>query len=870
MSMIDMKRLSRESVKSSHSIRSHHLGKLVPLNYRLGGSMALKPRFYSPRSIGQRFAMTIGAGAGLILVVLAVANFLNGRELLLQQTSSEALKEVHDEMRSMDELVDRIAMLPYVIGATQTAGGAMNGVTLPWLASLLEYCPIQAVYGLYMVLDGKNWADPASDIWVDRKTWPNGARLKYDFHDPSRDWYHGAKVSGRIHVTQPYFDEGGSEIDMISITKPVYSRQGAFIGVAGVDVALDEMRKIVRKLHIRDFGTDLAAEAGTVNAVSTGPKHAPKELRESAYLISSTGALIVGPEESQDMPSPPSEAPNPGSPDAALEKLIGQGLGTSIPGIKQILASSSGWMRLKDGSGKVIYWAEGKNTGWKLVMEVPYEFIVAPAHTLATQSAAIGGVLLLAVVFYTARRVSGPISELQSVATDLQRGTYEDGTGVLDRIGKRHDELGRFASSFSTMAREIRLREERLSDWNANLERTVRERTADLAQAKEEVEKANRTMAAELAEAATYSRAVLPERLHGPVTTDWVFVTSSQLGGDSFGYHWLDDDRLSLYLLDVCGHGVGAALLSISVVNVLRTTSLSGTDFYDPSSVLARLNEAFPMEKHNDMFFTGWYGVYSRSRRELRYACGGHPPAVLIHAEGDRVHLSAKGAVIGAFPGASYENATVTVPGGSRLYLFSDGTYEIDRPGAPMMTHDEFSAMLAGQQEYGNLSPLVDEIRRAQQSDSFADDFSLVEFYFSDGEVHGGSLKLRADPSELDRLRDFLQAYCVREMLPDSLLFDLEVILEELVSNVIKYGGVQPGSECCSLQLAREGSLLTIRFSDSGIPFNPLARDEVDTDKPIEEREIGGLGVHFIKKLTDSQNYERREGRNNLTLMKSV
>ncbi|MFZ4717465.1 MAG: cache domain-containing protein, partial [Chthoniobacterales bacterium] len=178
-----------------------------------------------------------------------------------------------------------------------------------WLASLLEYCPIQAVYGLYMVLDGKNWGDPASDIWVDRKTWPNGARLKYDFHDPAQDWYHGAKVSGRIHVTQPYFDAGGSEIDLISITKPVYSRQGTFIGVAGVDVALDEMRKIVRKLHIRDFGTDLAAETGTVNAVSAGPKHVPKELRESAYLISSTGSLIVSTEESQDMPPPHPKPP---------------------------------------------------------------------------------------------------------------------------------------------------------------------------------------------------------------------------------------------------------------------------------------------------------------------------------------------------------------------------------------------------------------------------------------------------------------------------------------------------------------------------------------------------------------------------------
>lgn len=81
-------------------------------------------------------------------------------------------------------------------------------------------------------------------------------------------------------------------------------------------------------------------------------------------------------------------------------------------------------------------------------------------------------------------------------------------------------------------------------------------------------------------------------------------ISSSQLGGDSFGYHWIDDDTFSLYLLDVCGHGVGAALLSISVMNVLRTSSLVDTNFRDPDNVLGNLNAAFPMEQHNDMYFT--------------------------------------------------------------------------------------------------------------------------------------------------------------------------------------------------------------------------------------------------------------------------
>jgi len=418
---------------------------------------------FSPRSIGQRFAIAIGTGAGLILIVLALANYHNGRELLLQQTSSEALKEVNDEMRAMDDLVERMAMLPYEIGATETSGSTSTKVTIPWLSSLLEKCPIHAVYGLYMVYDGKDWRDPTSDIWVDRKSWPKSAHLKYDFHDDDQDWYQGARKSGRLHVTQPYFDQGGSDIDMVSITQPIYSRAGKFLGVAGADVALDEMRKIVREMHIRNFGTDLNADEGIVSAKLRNVRARtgiPKDLKESAYLISQTGAIIVSPEASHDEAAPkPSDLQQ--NPEATLQNLLSQGLVTSLPGLEKILASDSGWLRLRDGSDKVIYWAKGQTTGWKLVLEVPYALIVAPARKLAEQSILIGSIgliLLLGVIFYTARRVSEPITRLQKVAADFEKGSYDQGKEALEHIGKRQDELGRFAQSFSTMAREIRLR----------------------------------------------------------------------------------------------------------------------------------------------------------------------------------------------------------------------------------------------------------------------------------------------------------------------------------------------------------------------------------------------------------------------------
>ena len=135
---------------------------------------------------------------------------------------------------------------------------------------------------------------------------------------------------------------------------------------------------------------------------------------------------------------------------------------------------------------------------------------------------------------------------------------------------------------------------------------------------------------------------LLPAPIQERVHARWRFIPSASLGGDAFGYHWLDDDHFVVYLLDVSGHGVGAALLGVSVLNVLRARSLPGTDFRDPGQVLAGLGGTFTMESHGGKFFTIWYGVYRPSTRELRWAGGGHPPALLFApaspvAEGARV-----------------------------------------------------------------------------------------------------------------------------------------------------------------------------------------------------------------------------------------
>jgi sigma-B regulation protein RsbU (phosphoserine phosphatase) len=243
-------------------------------------------------------------------------------------------------------------------------------------------------------------------------------------------------------------------------------------------------------------------------------------------------------------------------------------------------------------------------------------------------------------------------------------------------------------------------------------------------------------LAQELSEAATYVRSLLPEPLTGAVQTEWRFITSTSLGGDSFGYYWLDDDHLAMYLLDVCGHGVGAALLSISAMNVLRSQSLPGTDFRDPGAVLSGLNETFLMERQNDMYFTIWYGVFNKAKREIAFARGGHPPAILMHGDTPAtmttVELKAPGMVIGSMSGLTYRTVTQAVGENARMYLFSDGVYEISKPDGTMWDYAEFLTLLQrpGFDGYSELDSTLAAAREQQGREVFDDDFSMVKFVF--------------------------------------------------------------------------------------------------------------------------------------------
>lgn len=248
------------------------------------------------------------------------------------------------------------------------------------------------------------------------------------------------------------------------------------------------------------------------------------------------------------------------------------------------------------------------------------------------------------------------------------------------------------------------------------------------------LEASRQTLADDIASAARYVRSLLPEPLDdGPVQADWRFIPSAMLGGDAFGYHAIDEEHFAIYLLDVCGHGVGAALLSVSALNAIRSGALSQADFRDPGSVLSALNLAFPMERHNDMFFTTWYGVYHGPSRRLSWSGGGHPPAVLLDGADRRSFLlDSEGPLIGAIDSLEFSSRSRLVPAGSRLVLYSDGAYEIPLGDGSLWGIEGLVEAISGaaRSSAEPLESIVAAARRAAGQTDFADDFSVVDISF--------------------------------------------------------------------------------------------------------------------------------------------
>jgi phosphoserine phosphatase RsbU/P len=244
----------------------------------------------------------------------------------------------------------------------------------------------------------------------------------------------------------------------------------------------------------------------------------------------------------------------------------------------------------------------------------------------------------------------------------------------------------------------------------------------DLARRNEELLAANRHMKQNLDAAARVQRALLPAALpeRKEVAFAWSFKPCEELAGDIFGVVPLDDEHVAVYVLDVSGHGVAAALLSVSVRHFLTSIPAAGSVLWEsipgkpgsqparPAEVARQLNRRFPIEETSGQFFTILYGVLHLPSREFRFVSAGHPgPVHVPHGKPPEL-LRVSGFPIGITDEAIGEEHRLTLAPGDRLYLYSDGI-----PDAFNAAGEQFgSERLLDTLAQGRTAPLQESLTR--------------------------------------------------------------------------------------------------------------------------------------------------------------
>ena len=237
----------------------------------------------------------------------------------------------------------------------------------------------------------------------------------------------------------------------------------------------------------------------------------------------------------------------------------------------------------------------------------------------------------------------------------------------------------------------------------------------------------------DLETASNYVESLLPEEIYtSDLKVNWKIVPSAQLGGDIFGYHWIDNDHLAIYILDVTGHGVGAALHSISVLNTLRFQTLVNIDFRYPDQVLKGLNNAFQMTDHYAMFITMWYCVYCKSKQEIRCGGAGHPPLFIFKPDDKPSRITSHNIMIGAEVDHPFHYDTIRIIGNTILYLYTDGVFEVKLPDGNLLEIEDLEKFLSEnlKNSANELDILYDYFVDLNAGNILDDDYTILKIHF--------------------------------------------------------------------------------------------------------------------------------------------
>jgi len=353
-----------------------------------------------------------------------------------------------------------------------------------------------------------------------------------------------------------------------------------------------------------------------------------------------------------------------------------------------------------------------------------------------------------------------------------------------------------------------------------------------------------------------------------------------ELGGDFYDFFFVDADHLFFCVGDVSDKGVPAALFMAAARTLIRARS---ADDQSPASLVTYINSELARDNDSCMFVTLFAGRLDTRSGDLLYTNAGHDPPYVRGGDGSLQRLEERhGPLTGAAPGVVYGQTRRRLVPGATLVVFTDGVTEARDATANLFSEERTAQAL---RTGGAMSAAATVDRLVAAVDAFtgdaeqADDITILALQFRppphldarDGDRRfGETVVIHNRAAELDAIEAMLDRLAERGRLPSDTMSEIRIVCDEVLANIIGHGFPDGTEHDVTVSVEMEGRRLVLTVSDDGVPFDPRTFPTPDTSQPLEQRPVGGLGIHLVRHLVDEMTYERRGNRNVLTLVKAV
>ena len=343
------------------------------------------------------------------------------------------------------------------------------------------------------------------------------------------------------------------------------------------------------------------------------------------------------------------------------------------------------------------------------------------------------------------------------------------------------------------------------------------------------------------------------------------------VGGDFYDVLALDRGRVGMAIADVSGKGVPAGLFMMSSRTLLKGAAIGSGD---PGKVLTTVNSVLSDDNAEMMFVTVLYAVFDPETRDYTYASGGHDSPLVVHADGTSTLLPHTGGIaLGVMPDVQYRSNTVTLEQGDTVLLYTDGVTEAQDPDKQQFGLQRLKDIFREQVPTG-AEPATGRVFQAVRefagrASQFDDITCLALFQRAEAGVSNRlSLNLESSLDALGQIEQAVEAFGAENEWPMDLVFHVHLVLDELATNVVTHGYGESG-HTFQITIESTSEAVTIKIVDEARPFDPLKDAPQPTiDASVEDRKVGGLGVHFAKQMMDEMTYKHEGGKNCLTLVK--